>query len=108
MTLRPGRRRGLPYPSTCAASGVTLAAGGSPARTSPAPALEPGPRRERGEAMDSMMMGAMSDQMKTMDGMQMDMAVLQACMDACAACEQACTVCSMQMMDCAPACMNCA
>ncbi|WP_404474956.1 hypothetical protein [Microbacterium aerolatum] len=59
--------------------------------------------------MDSMMMGAMSEDMKTMAGMEMmDMAVMQACMDACSACEQACTVCSMQMMDCAPACMNCA
>ncbi|MGO2747607.1 hypothetical protein [Microbacterium sp.] len=60
--------------------------------------------------MDAMMMGAMSDDMKTMTGMdaKMDMAVMQACMDACSACEQACTVCSMQMMDCAPSCMNCA
>lgn len=59
--------------------------------------------------MDSMMMGAMSDEMKTTPGMEMmDMQVMQACMDACSACEQACTVCSMQMMDCATACMNCA
>lgn len=58
--------------------------------------------------MDSMMMEAMSADMK-MPGMEMmDMQVMQACMDACAACEQACTVCSTQTMDCAPACMNCA
>lgn len=58
--------------------------------------------------MDSMMMDAMSAEMK-MPGMEMmDMAAMQACMDACSACEQACTVCAMQMMDCAPACMNCA
>ncbi len=59
--------------------------------------------------MDAMMMGAMSEDMMSMEGMPaMDMTMMQACMDACAACEQACTVCSTQLMDCAPACMNCA
>lgn len=60
--------------------------------------------------MDSMMMDAMSKDMKMMPGMDMmDMSVLQECMDACSAAEQAATICSTQMMDdCSPMCMNCA